>query len=252
MTLKRSWNVFALQKSCLKNYGFSTNGHNYRGVGIKRKEKGWDTAVSKARMAALSTIEKAGGLPLMLRLAEASTSPWTVGVTAASGKLADDSIFPQLLSSPKAKLINFSRGYAATRFASEGWRWVASLPISSWTPEQIASFALVLPFEPKLWDFMAAHGQAAADAYWNQCCCYNRSLTLAEQGRAILKWLELKRVGPAIEVLSLMLDQHNPNPAFVVQITRNAGDHRKPAGNAKGNRPRRFSGGRFGRISTKV
>jgi hypothetical protein len=81
----------------------------------------------------------------------------------------------------------------------------------------LASLALALPFEPRVWDFVAAHSQEAGGHYWNQCWGYNRSLKLAEHERAVRQWLDHKRAGPAIDLLSLILDQHKPSPLLVLQ-----------------------------------
>jgi hypothetical protein len=181
------------------------------------EQKKRDAAVTKARTSALTEIVQAGGLPLVLRLAEESTASWAIGVTAASARLVDDSIFPELLVSPKAKLVEFARGYAGTRFECKHWNWINSLSVLRWTAEQVASLALALPFEPTVWDFVAAHSQAAASAYWNQCWGYNRSLSLADNERAVRQWLDLKRAGPTLQLLSSMLDQHKPDPLLVIQ-----------------------------------
>jgi hypothetical protein len=182
---------------------------------VEQKQR--DAAVAKARAAGLAEIAQAGGLPFVLRLAEESTASWVVGVTAANAKLVDDSILPALLVSPKSKLMEFARGYAAARFGSEHWGWIDSLPVSGWTAEQMASLALALPFEPRVWEFVTAHSQAASNAYWSQCWGYNNALTLADCERALRRWLDFKRAGPAIALLSLILDQQKPDPLLVIE-----------------------------------
>jgi hypothetical protein len=82
---------------------------------------------------------------------------------------------------------------------------------------QIASFGLALPFEPKVWDFLKAHGDAAADEYWKLSSGYNRALGLSDYEQAVREWLARKRPGPAVELLSLILDEHKPATVLVLE-----------------------------------
>ncbi len=177
-----------------------------------------EKAIAKAQAAALAEIAGSGGLSFIRRMAEESTAPWIVGKTLAKTRLAaDTALLPTWLGDSNPNIVRAAQAFARIRFDSEGWAWVQSFRTSIWKVNQIANLGLALPFEPKVWDFLKTHSDAAADDYWKLSSGYNRALGLCDHERAVREWLARKRPGSAAELLFLILDEHKPSTALVLE-----------------------------------
>lgn len=99
-----------------------------------------------------------------------------VGHSSAMGfHLADQGIFcddqkllPEGFDPVDENWRSFALGYAAGRFKSGGWAWLAAIEVGSWIPEQAGWLSHVLTFEPATWRWFERLGPDFQRAYWKR------------------------------------------------------------------------------------
>ncbi len=109
----------------------------------------------------------------LVRLAEASEEPWTVGYLVGQSALPDGEAIRLLathLTSDSVPWRGFASGVVWGRFRRDGWTWVeqtfASEGPRGWPDPQKAAFALALPFGAATWDWVESWSEGAGAAYW--------------------------------------------------------------------------------------
>jgi transcriptional regulator with XRE-family HTH domain len=124
-------------------------------------------AVVELRRKAIAEVLTESGWGGVLALAEAVKAPDELGAAVGeSGTTNDDSrVLPSLLSGGE-KMARFAQGYVSGRFNAAGWEWVGQLKVNAWTTRDTAEFALVLPVEPRAWEFVMGKGSEAEKHYW--------------------------------------------------------------------------------------
>lgn len=175
-----------------------------------------EAAVAKARTTALQEVLSPGAMSSLRRLIEGAAAAWTVGSTLAAAKIiSDKEVLPAWLDDSHPNAVEAARAFARVRFDAEGWKWIEAQGTQEWTTGQLVNLSLALPFETRVWDFVATRGQAVVDGYWNQCFGFTQTLTLPESERAVAEWLARKRPLPALELLSLIVDNQKPTVPLV-------------------------------------
>lgn len=105
--------------------------------------------------------------------------PWEVGVASEKAQLPLDfsTVLPPLLVSEETPVRQFARGCFGCCYDSRGWSWLESLRLETWPVDQAVALLTIIPFQPKLWDFVSSLGTAVEDGYWRQTSTHAARLT---------------------------------------------------------------------------
>ena len=131
-------------------------------------EGGEDRLIELRRSAVREILDQNGWDGLRALVGEAK-APETIGAAIAEADRGEHEsrIIPDLLTAPDDKFVKFANEYIRKRFHDEGWAWVDRLDMTGWSPEQVARFLIVLPFERRTWELAATRGEAASSLYWS-------------------------------------------------------------------------------------
>lgn len=170
------------------------------------EEKGnWQEQLKKLdakREAAIQEILAAGGMPEVLRFAEAVRSPRQVGL--ALGGIGDDSIdhhlLPNFLDRATGKLRDLVDAYIWRRYSVMGWEWCDGIVRPDWTLNQKAGFLCQLPFSNDTWDRVSSWLGSEEGLYWSAVWA-NPYQSDEDLSFAVAKLIEFKRPHPAIGCL---------------------------------------------------
>ncbi len=129
---------------------------------------GENRLIELRRLAVREILDQNGWDGLQALVSEAK-SPETVGAAVAEADRDEheNRIVPNLLTAPDDKFVKFASGYIRKRFHDEGWVWIDRLDMTGWSPEKVARFLIVLPFERRTWERAATGGEAASSLYWS-------------------------------------------------------------------------------------
>lgn len=133
------------------------------------------------RMVALREIWDSAGMDGVLQAARQASMPWEVGAAAEKAQLPMDfsMVLPQLLTSEETPVRQFARGSFGSCYDSRGWSWIESVRLETWPMDQAIALLTIIPFQPKLWAFVASLGSAVEGGYWKQT--YTHAALLTEE-----------------------------------------------------------------------
>jgi hypothetical protein len=123
--------------------------------------------IPESRRKAIQDIESEIGWDGILSFAKIVDTPFNVGFYVAESD-EDMRILPSLLNDSEPKINAFARGYIWGRYKSLGWDWINQLQFAMWSPQEMATLALEVGFEPKTWEFVNQHGKHVDEAYWSR------------------------------------------------------------------------------------
>ncbi|MBI2926168.1 MAG: hypothetical protein HYY24_10745 [Verrucomicrobia bacterium] len=131
------------------------------------------------RIVALREIWEAAGIDGILQVARRASMPWEVGVASGKAQLPMDvsTVLPPFLVSEETPVRQFARGCFDSCHDSGGWSWLESMRLETWPVNQAVALLTFIPFQPKLWDFVASLGTAVEDGYWKQTYTHAARLT---------------------------------------------------------------------------
>jgi hypothetical protein len=106
----------------------------------------------------------------VLQVARRANMPWEVGVAAQRAQLPVDTSrdLHALLVSEEVPVRQFARAYFGSCYAVGEWSWLESVHLASWPVNQAVALLTVIPFQPKLWQFVASLGTEVEEGYWKQ------------------------------------------------------------------------------------
>jgi hypothetical protein len=146
----------------------------------ERHQPGWSweqeqLKVSSMRQEVIGELYKNEGLAGLLRLSTQVRASWAVGVEFAKTGLDIDSaaIIPALLADSNSAVAGFAKGYASASFDVGGWAWLNTFTTATWTPQQLASLALILPKTQETWRLLEKHGDEAVALYWKSISIFS-------------------------------------------------------------------------------
>jgi hypothetical protein len=175
-------------------------------------------AIDKRRREAIKQIFRSRGFAGLKVLAEQARESYLVGYLASQSVRKEvDEVLAGLLVSSKEKLVLFAQGLARGMFDKQGWSWTKRIIRQLKGAREIATIGLALPFGPETWDAMAKRGAKAATNYWRRSRGFNPQLQLLHYEFAVRQWHKAKRPGPALDVLTFILDKHKPDAASVIE-----------------------------------
>lgn len=170
---------------------------------------------NQERRAAIRAIWENGGISSVSELAGKVRQPWAVGISLAQ-EVGDDThphIIPSQLLNDKDSVAKFAAAFAANRIYIKGVDWAEAQPDDSWTQEQIGAWALNMPFEPRIWDWVVAKGTAIEKQYWSQTRGWGFSNVDASASERVAK--QLQAVGRAWSALEhLVMAMHGNKVTF--------------------------------------
>ena len=131
------------------------------------------------RIVALRKIWEAAGMDGLLQVARRASMPWEVGMASEKAQLPMhvSTVVPPLLVSEETPVRQFARGCFGSCYGSRGWSWLESMRLETWPVNQAVALLTIIPFQPKLWDFVASLGTAVEDGYWKQAYAHAAHLT---------------------------------------------------------------------------
>lgn len=128
----------------------------------------YERLLAEKRRDALALIEEEGGLDAVLRLAEESELPWTVGLALAdsTGAKYEQELLADLDEDSGPRL-DMARTFFSKRFLDGGWDWLnALLDGTDLSPLQKARLLLSTSQWPKAWEAAAALGNEVEQEFW--------------------------------------------------------------------------------------
>lgn len=145
--------------------------------GQKYEEK--EKLLLEMRIIALREIWEACGIDGILQVAKHAGMPWEVGATSEKARLPMDipAVLPPLLIAEETPVRQFARGCFGSYFDSCGWSWLESLRLERWPVAQAVALLTIIPFQPRLWEFVASFEAAVQDGYWKQTFVHAAHLT---------------------------------------------------------------------------
>ena len=131
------------------------------------------------RIGAVREIWDAAGLDGVRKTVTKTNMPWEVGVAVEKAALGfqEESVLPPLLVGADETERRFARGFFGSRFDSRRWEWLESLNLKTWPVEQATALLLIVPFQPRLWEFVATLGGEIEAEFWKRTRAHARHLT---------------------------------------------------------------------------
>lgn len=145
------------------------------------------------------------GLSGVLALARKVKDGWRVGLALAAAKESEpeSQIVPLLLCSADKQIASFAAGYASSRIDAEGPDWAERLPTIQWTPEQIAAFARLMPFNSRTWLWVENAGPDVKSHYWAKVRVWSIPPEPTQLEAAARKLVENGRPSSAVSLLAM-------------------------------------------------
>jgi hypothetical protein len=173
----------------------------------KEREK----ALRQARVEAVEEIGDAGGLDILLSLAEQTKSAYTLGYSIGCSKYADSDeafLLSRCLGSTNPKFRDVAFGFLNGRASLAGGDWLRVLRAKdeskAWEPQQVADYYRILPFSSNTWNELAREKPETQDLYWKEVAIFGHGEMSAEDCRAALDSLiQRDRLGTAIDFAAL-------------------------------------------------
>ena len=164
-----------------------------------------EASLRQRQQVAVERIWNIEGLSGVLALARKVKDSWRVGLALAEAKESEPEarIIPDLLCSADKQIFSFAAGYAGSRIDAEGPDWAGRLPTTQWTPEQIAAFACLMPFNSRTWDWVEKAGPDVKRHYWAKVRVWRVPPEPTQLESASRKLVETARPSAAIWLLAM-------------------------------------------------
>jgi hypothetical protein len=178
--------------------------------------------LERQRQEAVSEVIVHFGFEGLIKLAVSVEAPRYVGFALSQSDRNghDVDVLPQYLDSETAELRQFAYGYCLGRFNRNGWEWIATLPVSDWTPQQAALFcSKALPFERRTWDLVDGLGPETVSRYWQVVRGFIREPTESDLQFSVSMLLQEDRPLQAIAILAMTdSKKHSLSPNLVLEV----------------------------------
>ncbi len=165
------------------------------------------------RRPAIRAIWNTQGVSAVLELARKVRQPWSVGWSLAQelGAEAQPVVVPGLLSSEEMPVLQCARAFALQRIQAKGLDWAEAEPAADWKFEQVAEWALQMPFQKRTWNWLIPKGEAAERNYWKKTTLWDiAQLDIEAIERAAQKLQEVGRPWSALQLLVRALLDKKP------------------------------------------
>lgn len=127
-----------------------------------------EEALTERQLGAIEEILDAYDVNAVVAFASQVENSFRVGIML--GKVgrsrAGASFLPSLLLSGDQSVQQFTTGFVAGRFSSEGWGWLDELPLHDWSPEDVARLYIYHRFFPETWQRVADALGENEGLYW--------------------------------------------------------------------------------------
>lgn len=166
-----------------------------------------------ARQAAVSEILGKGGLPECLDFAASVALPYEVGLAlgAVASSDVESAILPAFLDTSDDVEQRVIAGFVWARFTRLKIGWVDAILKRGWTPQHLAKFLTLLPFEVEMWERASTHlGKAYEELYWRNVRI-NPYGVEQNLGVAIEKLLMYGREGAAVMCIGCTVEDDATN-----------------------------------------
>lgn len=194
--------------------------------------------IYQARLDAMREVMVNCEIEGVLALIRSSHDSWLTGLTAGEANLLrgdQNGVLFERLANPDQSVSDFACGYLRGQFNQHGWDWIRTLPTRDWSSASLALLALALPFEARVWDWLASKSPESLDIYWQRANGYHRQLPMADCERAVKAWIRVERAVRATGFLSMMVtDGLRPAPALVFESLEALGHHEIKSGQDAG------------------
>ncbi len=174
--------------------------------------------LAKRRVDALEQILR-GGVDKVLEFAQHVAAPHRVGdaLAALAGPDIDAALLPELVTSTVRSLRAMVGSYALRRYDIEGDKWLESLNLQLWLPDQVGAFLAFLPLKLSLWRYAVMHSKKAREIYWSEVAI-SPFTAESEVNSAVLFLIRYGRAADAVELLDLQRYQtRKPDPQLCVE-----------------------------------
>lgn len=125
--------------------------------------------IAKERAAAVESVFKNQGMDGIYALAEHAERVDYIGaILSESADVNDHEVLPAGLQVERGGKSWLVQSFVRSRFLAKGWKWVASLGIESWTPDDKLNLMLMLPFRSDVWHRVKSILEDSENGYWER------------------------------------------------------------------------------------
>ena len=125
--------------------------------------------IAKERAAAVESVFKNQGMDGIYALAEHAERVDDIGaILGESADVNDYEVLPAGLQVERGRQRWLVQSFVRSRFLAKGWKWVASLGIESWTPDDKLNLMLMLPFRSDVWHRVKSILEDSENGYWER------------------------------------------------------------------------------------
>jgi hypothetical protein len=168
-------------------------------------------ALDLQRVKAIKSIIDVNGIDAIIPFADAASSHGFVGraLAAIESDPIEKLLLPDFLGTENSRHSSLTRAYVWFRHQARGWSWLDNIDKTAWTPLQIASFLINLPFEMATWHLVSLWLQGHQEEYWGRVLA-GRCQTSDDYEYAINNFIEYRKPFSAISCLFEMLEDKLP------------------------------------------
>ena len=146
---------------------WSTEHNEILDSGKNREEVKAD--IAKERAKAIDSVFKSQGMKGVYSLAEHVELVAEIGMQlGASVHVKNSDVLPDGLRVERGKKYWLVQSFVRSRFCKNGWDWIASLGIETWTSDDRLNLMLMLPFQSDVWHRLKAILKEVENEYWKQ------------------------------------------------------------------------------------
>lgn len=187
---------------------------NYHAIDLLEGNQDWEAQelkIKKRRQQAIKEILNYGGVESICKFAKKVKEASEVGYALANlGEFhMECKIIPELLNSTDEKLLLLASGYISQKYYIQGWKWVDSINMQFWTPQQIGMFFTYLPFTAETWKRVNLLLPNMESCYWEKTSIAPYQAT-GNINVAVEKLIENKRASAAIYCMSVIVQKNQP------------------------------------------
>jgi len=142
-----------------------------RDFDLYEEKSNWEEQSKKLnaqREAAIKKLFQQEGIQGVIAFSEAVNSQDQVGRALAliEDKLIEQTLLPSFLNAKDKKHKILVGGFVWERYAIKGWDWCDNIDKSEWTPEQVGSLLICLPFTKDTWNRVSQWLEEYQEEYW--------------------------------------------------------------------------------------
>ncbi len=178
---------------------------NRRGGDLKE----YLVALDERRREAVIEIEASAGWQGLLRLAESSKLPWTIGIAMADAEMSqyEEGVL-SLLDSQRPADINLATGYLTRCFLLKGWAWADALFKESLPATQKGRVLVCTREFPKAWEIAEEMGVEVKVHFWKHFPAFGLGEDFSHACFASEQMMRVGRNAAALDLLHLYLNEH--------------------------------------------